>query len=401
MTLSLRTVGLSALGLAIVAGLVSTAFGDDPVAVDMARLTRGDLSVTVNAEGKTRIRDIYEVSAPISGTVQRLPVAVGDVVVAGETMVAQVEPATAPLLDARSRAQAEAALHEAEASVEYAKAEQARTQAAETYAQAQMDRAEALAKSGTASLTHLEDAAQRLALAQAVHASAKARLSMSEAAVERAKAALAEPELHRGNGKCCLPILSPADGVVVAINGSSERPVQAGAPLLSVGDPRDLELVVDLLSSEATRLVAGAPASVERWGGAALDAELKLIEPAARTVVSALGIEEQRVDAVLDFVSDPQDWTGLGEAFAVYVRIEEWHSKDVLLIPLSAVFQRDGQWLTYVNDAGKARETAIDLGRRDGRHAEVLSGIEAGAEVIMHPPDSVLEGTLITLRVQS
>ncbi len=401
MTLSLRTVGLSALGLAIVAGLLSTAFGTDPIAVDMARLDRGDLSVTVNAEGKTRIRDIYEVAAPIGGTVQRLPVEIGDAVVADETIVAQIVPAAPPLLDVRSRAQAEAVLHEAQASVEFAKSEQASTKAVEDYARVQMERAEALVQSGTASLTHLEDAAQKLAVAQALHASAKARFEMSLATVDRARAALEEPELDAANSDCCLPILSPADGVVVAINGNSERPVQAGAPLLSVGDPRDLEIVVDLLSSEATRLSTGAPARIERWGGAALEARLKLIEPAARTVVSALGIEEQRVDAVLDFTSPSTDWAGLGEAFAVFVRIEEWHSADVLLIPLSAIFQRDGQWFTYQNQGGFAQEVAIELGRRDGRHAEVLRGIEAGDEVVMHPPDMVSDGAEIVQRQQS
>ncbi len=401
MTLSLRTVGLSALGLAIVVGLVSTAFGTDPIAVDMARLERGDLSVTVNAEGKTRIRDIYEVAAPISGTVQRLPVAIGDAVVAGETVVAQIVPAAPPLLDVRSRAQAEAVLHEAQASVEFARSEQASTKAVEDYASIQMERAESLVKSGTASLTHLEDAAQKLAVARALHASAKARLEMSLATVDRARAALEEPDLVAANTDCCLPILSPADGVVVAINGNSERPVQAGAPLLSVGNPRDLEIVVDLLSSEATRLSVGAPVKIERWGGGVLDARLRLIEPAARTVVSALGIEEQRVDAVLDFTSPRADWSGLGDAFAVFVRIEEWHSKDVLLIPLSAIFQRDDQWFTYQNQGGTAQEVAIELGRRDGRHAEVKTGIEVGDEVVMHPPDNVVDGAFIALREKS
>lgn len=401
MTLSLRTVGLSAGALAIVAALVSTAFGTDPIAVDMARLTRGDLSVTVNAEGKTRIREIYEVSAPISGTLLRLPVEVGDTVAKDQTVVAQVKPATPPLLDARSRALAEAALREALASVEFAKAEETRTVAAQDYAQSQLDRAQALVRSGTASLTHLEDANQRLALAQALRASAKARLAMSEAGLERAHAALEDPEPEGGNGACCLSVFAPIDGVVVSEKGQSQRPIQAGAPLLSVGDPADLEIVVDLLSSEAMRLTPGAPARVERWGGAPLTAELTLIEPAARTVVSALGIEEQRVDAVLDITSGPEHWEGLGEAFAVFLRIEEWRSSDALLIPLAAVFQRSGAWFTYLNDGGTARETAIGIGRRDGRHAEVLEGVKEGDEVVLHPPDSVLDGALIVQRQQS
>lgn len=401
MTLSLRTVGLSAAGLAIVAGLMSTAFGTDPIAVDMAQVARGDLRITVNADGKTRIRELFDVSAPIAGTLRRLPVSVGDAVIQSETVVAQVEPAAPPLLDVRSRAQAEAALSEAAASVEFAQAEVARTNVAEDYAQTQMDRAEALVDRGTVSLTHLEDANQRLMLANAMQASAHARLAMSQAALERAQAVLADPVLNGSDDSCCLSVLAPTTGVVVSVDGESERAVQAGAPLLSVGDPADLEIVVDLLSSEATRLKVGATADIERWGGAPLQARLRLIEPAARTVVSALGIEEQRVDAILDLTSPAQEWAGLGEAFAVFVRIEEWRSDDVLLVPLSAVFQRDEQWFTYVHQEGVAQEVAVEIGRRDGRHAEVLSGLSVGSQVVLHPPDDVADGAVIVSRERS
>src|SRR6056297_609074 len=396
---SLRTVGISAVGLAIVGGLVVTAFRTDPVAVDLARLERGALSVTVDAEGQTRIKEVYEVSAPIAGTLQRLPVAVGDAVAKGRTVVAQVQPAAPTLLDARSRAQAVAALHEAEAAVTFAEAEVARTEAQETYAQSQYDRAKALASSGTASLTSLETASQQLQLAQADRLSAGARLTMSRAALERARALLTDPRETDADQACCLPILSPADGVVLSVADQSARPVTAGAPLLTIGDPDDLEIVVDLLSSEATRLSPGASARIERWGGEdALAAELRLIEPAARTVVSALGIEEQRVDAVLDLTSPPERWEGLGEAFSVFVRIEEWRAEDALLIPLAAVFRREGIWYCYVTENGLARETEIEIGRRDGRVAEVLAGLSEGDRVILHPPDSIAEGVAITER---
>jgi HlyD family secretion protein len=175
--------------------------------------------------------------------------------------------------------------------------------------------------------------------------------------------------------------------------------VIAGARLMTVGDPGDLELVVDLLSSEATRLTVGAPALIERWGwDTALEAELRLIEPAARTVVSALGIEEQRVDAILDLTSDPNLWAGLGEAFAVFVRIEEWRTDDALKIPLAAIFRREGRWYTFLHEDGLVREVEIEIGRRDGRNAEVLSGVDAGQNVILHPPDSIADGVAVVER---
>lgn len=399
MTWSLRTVGLSVAGLALVGGLVVTAFRTDPVPVDTAVLDRGPLSLTVDADGKTRIREIYEVSSPIAGTVQRLPVAVGDLVVEDVTVVARVEPAAPALLDARSRAQAEAALREAEASVRFAEAEVARTTSDETYVRAQYERYEALVARGAASLAELDEAHRKLSQAEAEKMSAAARLDMSQASLDRAKAALVEPQAVDGATSCCLDILAPADGVVVSVAGESARPVQPGTVLLEVGDPANLEIVADLLSSEATRLKTGAPATVQRWGGEQdLEAELRLIEPAARTVVSALGIEEQRVDAVLDLVSPPEIWDGLGQAYSVFVRIEEWRTDDALLIPLAAVFRRDGQWYTYRSVEGVAQEVAIEIGRRDGRSAELLAGLEAGESVILHPPDDITDGVAVAER---
>ncbi|CUH75305.1 efflux RND transporter periplasmic adaptor subunit [Tropicibacter naphthalenivorans] len=399
MTLTLRTLGLSAAALAIVGGLAFTAMRTDPVPVDLGQVTRGALSVTVNADGKTRIRDLYEVSAPIAGTVLRLPVHVGDRVNAGD-VVAQVEPATPTLLDARSRAQAEAALHEAEASVQYARAEVTRTEAAQAYAQTQFTRTQALVDRGAASLTALEDASQRLTLAQAGAQSAVAQLEMSLAAVESARAVLVTPEQVSGATACCMALTAPVDGVVVDITDENARPVVAGAQLLSIGDPSDLEIVVDLLSSEATRLKPGARASVERWGGDPLEAELTLIEPAARTVVSALGIEEQRVDAILDLTSSPEAWKGLGQGFAAFVRIEEWRSDDTLLIPLSAIFRRDGAWFTYAVEDGVAQEVSIQIGRRDGQMAQLLQGLGEGAQIVLHPPDTVADGVAVAPRLR-
>ena len=400
MSPSPRTLILSGLGLALVAGLVFTAFRQDPIPVDIAEITRGNLRVTVDAEGETRVRERFDINAPIAGTLLRMPLDVGDAVTAGATVVARIEPATAPLLDTRSRAEALAALHDAEAQIAFARAEINRTKANVVYAQSQLDRAEALVGSGAATITRVEDAANRFAIADAEHVSAAARMSMAQAAKERAEAVLQEPELEAAGNICCVHLTAPTDGVVLAQVNASARPVRAGENLAVVGDPRDLEIVVDLLSSDATRLREGAKVSLERWGGAdALSAVVRRIEPTARKVVSALGIEEQRVDVLLDITAPEERWAGLGHGFSVFARIVEWEAEDVLLIPLSAVFRTDDDWFAFMIDDGSvARKTSIEIGQRDGRQALLVRGLEVGDRVVTHPPDTLRDGSVVAER---
>jgi HlyD family secretion protein len=396
---NLRITVLIGLGALVVGGLVVTALRPAPVPVDLAEIGRGSLTITVNAEGETRVRDIYEISAPIAGTLLRLPLGVGDPVVAGETVVARVEPVTAPLLDARSRAEARAALHEAEAAMRFAAAEVDRTLADLAFAQLQYDRVRDLVASDSASISRLDEAGLRLALAKAAVTSAEASAAMARASHERALAVLNDPDPQQGLAACCVTLHAPADGVVLSQSSVSARPVVPGEFLLSVGDPSDLEIVVDLLSSDATRLTVGAPASLERWGGPeALPATLRAIEPTARTVVSALGIEEQRVEAVLEIAAPPEAWTGLGDGYAVFVRIEEWSVDDVLLVPLAAIFRQQDQWFAYIEADGQAEVRAIEIGRRDGRHAVIEAGLTDGERVVLHPPDTVVDGTRIAPR---
>lgn len=400
MSLSPRTLVISGLGLALVAGLVFTAFRDDPIPVDIAEIHRGDLSVTVNSDGETRVRERYDVNAPISGTLLRMPLDVGDPVVAGETIVARIEPATAPLLDARSRAEARASLHDAEAQIAFANAEIARTKANVTYASSQLDRAQTLVGSGTVSVTRVEDAANLLAISEAENVSAQARMSMAVAAKERAQAVLQDPEIGADSGVCCVQLTAPSDGVVLSQENVSSRPVLAGEKLAEIGDPRDLEIVADILSADATRLSVGADVILERWGGAqTLKGVVRRIEPSARTIVSALGIEEQRVDLLVDITSPEHEWAGLGHGFSVFVRVVEWEAKDALLIPLSAVFQSDEGWFTFlVAQDSVVHRTPIDIAQRDGRKALVVGGLELGDRVVSHPPDALRDGSTVIER---
>ncbi|SIO15053.1 HlyD family secretion protein [Rhodovulum sp. ES.010] len=402
MMLSARNVILAGIGAALLGGLLYAAFRTDPVPVDLHRVARAPMQVTVNADGKTRIRDIYEVATPISGTAQRSPVEVGDRVTAGQTVVAIVEPTAPALLDTRSRVQAEAAVRESEAARARAESELRRAEEDLAYAESQYERAETLVERGVASFTRLEDVTQQLASARAARDAATSGLDMAESALERARAALilpAEDGPGSLNGACCVELHAPIDGVVLDVDVISERPVVIGSRLLSVGRPDNLEIVADLLSSDAVRLEEGDHAMVERWGGeGTLEARLRRIEPVARTKVSALGIEEQRVDALFGIVSPPEVRPGLGDGFSVFLRIVEWEIGDALQVPLSALFRRDGGWAVFTVADGTASLAPVKIGRRGETTAQVLDGLAAGARVISHPSDKVADGVAVVDR---
>lgn len=397
MVWSTRTIGLSLAGAALIGGLAYVAFREDPVPVDLVEVVRAPLQVTIDADGQTRIRDIYEVASPIAGTARRAPVAVGDPVVAGETVVARVEPGSPSLLDARTRAQAEASVAEAAAALEVARADLVRMEEEEAFARLQFDRTRTLLERGVTTVTQMETVAQALAVAEAAVASAQSRVAMSEGALGRAEAALVGPGMGEDDtAECCVTLRAPSDGVVLSIATISEHPVLAGAPLLTIGDPADLEIVADLLSSDAVRIGPGTPALVERWGGPdPLAATLKRIEPAAETRVSALGIEEQRVDAVFAIETPAEDRAGLGHGFAVFLRVMEWQSADALQVPLGALFRRGADWAVFTVEDGVARERRVTLGRRGARSAQIVDGLEPGEIIITHPSDAIADGVAV------
>lgn len=391
-----RNIVLGLLGAAIVGGLVYVSFRTEPIAVDTYAVTRGPLIATVDVDGVTRVADLFEIAAPISGVAQRSPVAVGHPVVAGETVVAMVEPVSPALLDNRTRLQAEAAVREAEAALNVAQTARVQAVEAQSYAQTQYTRTQTLVERGTAAISRLEDSHQALVVADAAVASADARILQAESALDRAQAALVETS--DTGGVCCEPILSPANGVVLEIETVSERPVAAGARLLTVGDPAALEIVADLLSADAVRLPTATRATVERWGGAPLEARMVRIEPTARTQVSALGIEEQRVDVVFEFVSPPEDRARLGHGFSVFLSVVEIEVDDALLVPLNATFRQGDGWAVFrvIDDA--AELVAVELGQRNARYVTVLSGVEEGDLVVEHPNEALADGALVVER---
>ncbi len=394
-------------GIVIAVGLLSAgllsllAFRTEPVPVDLAEVSRAPMQVTVDVEGETRIAEIYEVAAPIRGVARRSPVRVGDAVTAGETVVAVIDPAASDPLDPRSRVQAEAAVREAEAGLYMARGQLRQTEEELQLAQSEYRRAKELVDRGVASLTRLETAEQSLGVRQAAQAAAISNLERAKGALDRARAALIEPEDDAARSEnCCLQITAPVSGQVLGVEVISERPVAAGTPLLSIGKPGDLEIVADVLSTDAVRLTVGAPAMVERWGGPGdLEARVAKIEPSAYTKVSALGIEEQRVDVVFDLISPQAARASLGHGFAVYLRVVEWQAEDVLQVPLSALFRQGGTWAVFVAEDGVARLRRAEIGRTNDRVAQITKGLSEGDKVLVHPGERIEDGAPIVQRV--
>ena len=397
----MRKVMIGAVALGGFAALVFVAGRPEPVPVDLASVTRGPLEVTINAEGQTRIRDVYDLSAPVMGQLSRSPVTVGDAVVAGETVVARIAPGAPAFLDDRARAQAEASVAQAEAAVLLAQSQISMAEADLGHAQVSLSRLVDLHARGTAPQAQLDTAELNLDLAAAKLDAAHATLDIRNGELTAQRATLIEPKAGGAgdSAACCVELVAPVSGTVLNVAHESAGMVQVGAPILSIGETNDLEIVADLLSSDAVRLTPGARAYVERWGGdGTLDARLRVVEPAGFTKLSALGIEEQRVKVLLDFDSPKEARANLGHGFRAYLRIVEWRAEDVLRVPVSALFREDGAWATYVIAGDKAVLTPLMIGARNADFAEVTKGLSVDDKVITHPGDRVQDGVLIINR---
>ncbi len=392
-------VGLGAVA-AIVAAVVY-AMMPRPVEVDVGEVTSGAMQVTINEEGTARIRDVFRVSAPISGRLERLPVQVGAEVEAGATIVASIRPADPAFLDLRTRREMEAAVEASRAAMALAEARITAALAAQRVAEGEVARAERLAAVGTISAAALEQADANLDTANAGVDQARAELALRRSELASAEARLIEPDQPAAApdaSDCCLPIRAPVGGVVISLISESEQVVAAGTPLLEIGNPRDIEIVVPLLSADAAAMADGTPATIEGWGGPPLTARVTRIAPAAYTKVSALGIEEQRVDVTLAIEEPFEERQRLGHGFRVQTRIAIWQADDVVQVPLSALFRRGAAWATFRVVDGRAVETTIAIGHRNGSVAEVTDGLAAGDAVILHPSDQLTDGIAVTLR---
>jgi len=387
---------ITLLVLAAVVAAVIWALWPKPVPVETAQVARHDIEITVEEEGKSRIRDVFTVSAPTGGQMLRVNLDAGDPVVKGMTVVASIKPADPALLDARTRRVAEASVESARAAVDLAVAVVRQAEAQLAFLNGELERAKTLVTRGTISERAYQKAQLDAETAAAALESAKASLMVQRRELERAEAALTESGAN-GSATCCVDVRAPVSGRVLRVMIESEQVVQAGTPLLQIGDPSDLEIVADLLSRDAVQIKPGAAAIVDGWGGKALKAKVKRIDPSATTKISALGIEEQRVQAVLTLDDEPDLRAGLGDGFRVIVRISLWKGDGLVAIPIGALFRQGAEWAAYAIKDGKAELKTLQLGARNGEFAEVTSGLSEGEKVILHPSDQVADGVRVNV----
>ena len=387
-----KRIGLGLIAAVIAAGLVY-AWMPKPVAVDLAIASRTALDVEVTEDGQTRVRDRFVVASPITGELRRIELEPGAAVVAGD-VVAVIEPAQPMLLDTRSRREATARVTVALAHQRAVASMIARATTARDAAVREAERARLLQKRGAITQSELERAELTEQLAIRDLAAAELQHTAARAEVDAARALLDEPRGDRSSRS--VAVTAPATGQVLRVIRDSAGPVAAGAPLLEVGDPHALELVVDVLSSDAAGIQPQMVVSIERWGGdRPLTGRVRLVEPSAFTRVSALGIEEQRVRVIASIDAPPP---ALGDGFRVTARIITWHADRVLTIPLSTVFRDHGRWAVYVEAGGRARLQPVTLGHRGPLDVEILGGLVEGDRVIMHPGDDIKPDVRVTER---
>ena len=373
-------------GAVVLAALITAGLWPRPLPVETARAAVGPLRATVNEEGKTRIKQRYVVSAPVAGQLQRIPFKAGAEMRAGETVVAVIEPVSPTPLDARTRIAAEAKRDTAAANLEKARTGQ-------RFAASDLRRIEKLHGEKMVSAQDLENAQLR-------EASAAKEQVAAESALRQAEAEMTEFAFGAAVTNTVLDpvqVTAPASGSVLHVFEENARVVAAGTPLMEIGDPTDIEVVVEVLSRDGAAIAPGTPVDLEQWGGGEpLKAKVRLVEPAAFTKISALGVEEQRVNVVADLLTPPEQRRNVGDNFRVEARIIVWESRDALKVPAGALFRKGDQWAAFVVAEGRARLRMVKAGRSSGTETQVLEGLKAGEEVILYPGSRVRDGQRVT-----
>lgn len=365
---------------AVLVVLLALGLRPRPAPVEIARAGFGPLRVTVSEEGKTRIKQRYTVSAPVTGLLQRIPYKPGAEIAANATVVAVIEPMPASPLDARNRALAEARRGAAAAMLE-------KNRTGHELAKNELRRIEQMYAAKTVSPQDLESAQMRETAAAREVAAAEGALRSAEAEL------LAGPAPSSGAAPAPIEVQAPVSGRVLRVFQESTRVVTAGTPLLEIGDPTDLEVAIEMLSRDGAALAPGAKVEFEQWGGPVpLQGRVRLVEPAAFTKISALGVEEQRVLVIADITTPLAERQSLGDNFRVEGRVVVWEGDRVLKVPSSALFRRGNEWATYVLRNGRAALAPVKIGRSSGAEIQVLDGLHEGDEVILYPGDRVQDG---------
>ena len=395
-----RRIGLYCLAGAAALGALIWAFMPRPVTVETAVVSRGGFVKTVDEDGKTRARERYVVSAPIPGRLLRVALKAGAPVEKGR-LLAVIVPSAPGLLDVRTERELSARLGTAQAERRRAEAAVERARVALEQARADLEHARQLAEKGFIPPTQVErDERDVQGKSKELNAEQFA-LHAAGHQVEQARAALLRLK-QEAEGKVSeqrFEIHSPVAGQVLRVIQESEAVVAVGQPILEIADPTELEVVIDVLTADAGEIRAGAPVRLDRGEGEApLEGKVRLVEPAAFTKISALGVEEQRVNVVVDFVSPIDLWRNLGDAHRIDARITMLSRDDAIKVPVSALFRQQEQWAVFAVVDGRARARPIRITARNSREAMVEDGLAPGDRVIVYPGDRVHEGVRVDAR---
>ena len=387
--------------LAAIAAWIVYALTPKPVGVDIGVVERGPMQVTVDEDGRTRIKDRYVVSSPLSGRLLRISLDVGDDVEASSTIVARIEPTDPTLLDPRAVAQAEARVRAAEARKEQAVTRGDKSRIALEFAESELGRVRGLFEKNAATSSDVDEKEMLLRTQEKEFRETQFAIEIANFELELEQSAL----LHaRTNDEpsaetLCFEISSPITGRVLRVFEESATIVTPGDPLIEIGDPADLEIVVDVLSSDAVKIHPGAEATIEQWGGEhPLHATVRLVEPSAFMKVSALGVEEQRVNVVLDLREPVEKRQMLGDGFRVEARIVVWEKEDALKVPASALFRHEQEWSAFVVEDDIARLRLLRVGRFSETEAQIIEGLLASDRVVLHPSDKIEDGVSVYVR---
>lgn len=391
----------------VIVGFLAYAFWPRAMAVDIGETEIGAMTVTINEEARTRVHDAFVVSAPITGRLLRPEVDPGDQVVAGETVIARMLPTNPSVLDVRTEEQAKAAIEAAEAALVLAKADVKRAAADADFARLEASRTRKLRSDGFVAEIALDRAERARRAANAALETARAAVDVREADLENARARLitfseAQHSVIEANppAESAIPIRAPASGYILRVMQRSETIISAGSPILEIGDPNDdLEIVAELLSSDAVKIEPGDRVIIEKWGGEGdLDGVIERVEPWGFTKFSALGVEEQRVNAIIRFTGDAEARRRLGHGFRVEVRIVAWEKDDALIAPASALFRAGGEWSVFTVENGRARKKSVMVERSNGVQAAISGGVEEGDAIILYPGSRVVDGARVKAR---
>lgn len=371
-----------------------------PQEVDVATVVRGPLRIALDEEGQTRVRDRYMVSAPLAGRVLRINHEPGDAVTAGATVLARFLPSSPTFLDSRTLAEAEAGVSTSEAALDRARVDLGSAVAEHRHAASELERHERLHRDGLVADDRLEIARLRAETTQEAVRAAESSIVVAEAELVKARTRLIQAGAEPVSGSDVIALRSPISGVVLQRLRESEAIVPSGEPLLEVADPEKLEIVSDMLSTDAVQISEGDKVLIDQWGGGrALQGTVRRVEPFGFTKISALGVEEQRVNVIVDFDDVREAWEALGDGYRVEIGVVVWEEGDVLKAPSSSLFRDGEQWAVYrIDELSVASLRHVEIGRRNAVEAQVLGGLNAGDTVVAYPGDTLADGVEVVAR---